>query len=97
MATKKKSYWYVLVMSNSGPVFVTEIEYANKTAHWDMDKPPLELTQSSAEDLAFGLMCNFHTAYPVKAPIELEQPYRYSLGKFEWKWNKDENEEDKTA
>ena len=82
---KKKNHWYVLVLTSDGPAFVTAVQYANKTAEWDKLEKPLEMSESVAKDLAFGLMCNFHTAYPVCAPIEMDnQPYRYNIGHFEW-------------
>lgn len=75
---KKKNYYYVLVFSNTGPVYVTSIDSSNKYAHWDKDKAPMELGLSYAEDLAMGLMMNFNHAVVVKSPREIErQPYRY--------------------
>lgn len=87
---KKQNYWYVLVLTEEGPKFVTKINYANKTAEWDKLEAPLEMGMQRAKDLALGLMCNFHTAYPVCARCELEnQPYYYNKGQFEWKWNEE--------
>ena len=40
---KKNYYFYVLVITDDGPVFVTEISNSDRTAMWDMTKPPLEL------------------------------------------------------
>lgn len=88
MANKKKNYWYVLVLTNEGAKFVTKVEHHPKVAHWDEKEKPLELSESMAKDLAFGLMANFYLAYPVCAPIELDQqPYRYKEGHFKWVWN----------
>lgn len=90
----KKNYWYVLVMTNYGAKFVTKINYSNRTAEWDGVEKPLEMDMNRAKDLAFGLMCNFNQAYPVCAPIELDnQPYVYADGHFKWVWNKDEEKE----
>ena len=93
---KKKNYWYVLVLTSEGAKFVTKINYSDKTAEWDGVAKPLEMDMSRAKDLAFGLMCNFHQAYPVCSPIELDaQPYYYSKGHFEWKWTEDDKESEK--
>ena len=88
---KKKNYWYVLVLTDDGPKFVTEVEYGTKTAHWDKLAKPLEMNEVCAKDLAFGLMCNMYVAFPVCLPIEwTNQPYRYEHGHFEWVENKEE-------
>ena len=84
---KKKNFWYVLVLTNDGPKFVTKIEHVGKMAHWNEDESPLELSESYAKDVALGLMMNFYIAYPVCATIELDkQPFYYDKGKFEWVW-----------
>lgn len=95
MATKKKSnYWYVMVCTEVGPVFVTSVDNASKTAQWNKVTKPKELGEYWAKDLAFGLRCNFFSAFAVVSPIELDaQPYRYADGgHFEWKWDKDSEE-----
>ena len=90
----KKNHWYVLVMTDFGPVFVTEIDNATHYAKWNAKESPLEMSMSVAEDLATGLTWNMTTAFVVKSPIERDtQPYRYALGEFEWKWDKDKKEE----
>lgn len=92
MATKK-NYWYVLVLTDGGPTFVTKVEYAGKTAFWDKSEKPLELGMEQAKDLAFGLRCNFYSAYPVCCPVEqTSQPYRYDAGHFEWVWTNKKKE-----
>ena len=74
----KKYYYYVLVFTNSGPVYVTSIDRNNKYAHWDKDKEPLELGSSYAEDLALGLNLNFNHSVVIKSTRKIEnQPYRY--------------------
>lgn len=89
MANKKQTYWYVMVMTNDGPVFVTGVSYSDKTAHWDKDKEPLELGRYRAEDLTLGLNLNFHSAFTVCSKWKLDnQPYLYGMGKFTWKCNK---------
>lgn len=35
---KKKKYIYILMMSDDGCVFITDIDYGNKTAKWEKDK-----------------------------------------------------------
>lgn len=88
MGRKKTNYWYILVLTNEGPKFLTSIDYKYKDAEWDMLKAPLELDEGQAKELAFGLMVNFHQAYPVCSPVELKnQPYFYDKGKFKWEWN----------
>ena len=87
---KKQNYYYVLVMTNNGPVFVTSVDNANKTAHWDATKAPQELGKYAAEDLALGLGCNGFVAYAVSTKWELDnQPYRYNIGQFVWKMEAD--------
>ena len=95
MANNKKNHWYVLVMSDNGPVFVTSVEYSPKVAHWDKDKAPMELDKYRAEDLTLGLNLNFHTAFAVCSKFELDQqPYNYKDWQIEWKERKDEVQED---
>ena len=90
MANKKKNFWYVLVLTEQGPVFVTDIQYQPyERASWDTSAKPLGLSESKAKDLATTLMMNFETAYPIWSPGEITgQPYLYDKGKFEWVWNK---------
>ena len=75
---KKKNYYYVLVFTNGGPVYVTSINSEHKYAHWDKDKAPLCFDRGRAEDLVFGLNLNFNSAVLVVSPMEIENhPYRY--------------------
>ena len=90
---KKKNYWYVLVMTNEGPKFVTSVSYMDKTAHWDKTEKPLEMDKERATDLALGLNLNMHAAFVVCQPFEIDrQPYRYDMGQFEWKAEEVQNE-----
>lgn len=90
MAKKKKYYHYVLVCRSEGAVFVTGISNANKYASWNEDEKPLEMPETVAEELAFGLNANFFNAYHIKSEFEISsQPYRYEAGHFEWIWDKD--------
>lgn len=83
---KKKNHYYVLVFTNGGPVYVTDVDYSNKTARWNKLEQPLEFSKSSAEDLCFGLRCNFTSAVVVCMPTEIDyQPYRYDDYEFEVK------------
>ena len=94
MAAKKKHY-YVLVITDAGPKFVTKISYGDKTAEWDYKEKPLEMNKSQAEDLALGLNLNFHQSYVVVMDWELDaQPYRYEKWKMEWKERKETEEEE---
>lgn len=81
----KKNYWYVLVLTNEGPKFVTGI-LPKKTAEWDKLKPPMEFTSKEyAQDVAIGLCANFHIAFSVCQPFALDsQPYFYKNGQFRW-------------
>lgn len=83
---KKKNHWYVLVMSDFGPIFVTNISYGDRTAEWSRLEKPLEMDKSRAEDLVVGLNLNFHLAFTVVMPFELDrQPYNYENWEIEWK------------
>jgi len=95
MANKKqKYYYYVLVFTNDGPVYVTGIENATKWAHFDKSEKPMEFSSSYAEDLAFGLTVNGNSAVSVKSRYEINhQPYNYD--DYECKWTEKENKEDK--
>ena len=82
--SKKTNYWYILVLTESGAKFVTELQ-PRKVACWDELGKPLEMSQTIAKEIAKGLMLNFYTAFPVCSPIELDkQPYNYKDYKIEW-------------
>lgn len=75
----KKYHYYVLVITNSGPVFVTKVDYPNRVSIWNENEKPLEMSSSTADDISLGLNLNGYVAYTVKSFVELEtQPYRYS-------------------
>lgn len=89
----KKTHWYILVLTDEGPKFLTSIG-DHHTAYWDKNEPPKELSKAMAEDITLGLLMNFHTAYAIPSPIELEQqPYHYNKGHFEWVWDEKEDKE----
>lgn len=91
---EKKYYYYVLVFTEGGPVFVTSQDYSTKTAYWNKDKEPKEFTMTRADDLVFGLRCNGFGAVTVKSPIEIDShPYRYSEWEIDWK-KRERSEED---
>ena len=79
MATKKtKNHYYVLVFADNGPAYVTSVNYADRSARWEKDKNPKEFSKSEAEDLVFGLRCNWFNAVVVYLPIDIDsQPYNY--------------------
>ena len=82
----------MLVITDDGPVFVTEISNSDRTAMWDMTKPPLELGEYKADDIAFGLNCNMIPAYCIKSQFEIDKhPYRYDA--FELKFVERTNED----
>lgn len=91
---KKKNYWYVLVMSDDGPVFVTKINYGDRTAEWNKLEKPLEMDKDRAQELTLGLNLNLNISFAVCQPFELDhQPYRYSDWHIEWTENEKEVEE----
>jgi len=94
--SKKKNYWYVLVLSNEGPVFVTGTGEHN-TAFWNKNEKPMEMDESCAKNMALGLLLNFHSGFAVCSPIELKtQPYFYDRGEWVWKWYSDKEDDNET-
>ena len=90
---QKKNYYYVLVMTNSGPTFVTKVNHSNKTAEWNKLEKPLELEKFWAEDLVLGLNLNLNVAFMVCSKFQIDyQPYLYDRGQFEWVYKKEEEE-----
>lgn len=76
--TKTKNHYYILVFTDNGPVYVTSVNYADKSAKWEKDKVPKEFSRSNAEDIVFGLCCNFFNAVVVTHKVEIDcQPYNY--------------------
>lgn len=81
---QKKYHYYVLVCTNYGAVFVTNVLPKN-TAEWDKEKAPMEFTKSYAEDIYIGLSANGFLAYLVTSKWEItNQPYLYKRGEFKW-------------
>ena len=89
MAKKQKEYWYVIVMSNNGAVFVTETNNWERIARWDKDKKPMQFTKSDAQYLSMALTMNGKPAFAVGNSWEItSQPYRYDIGNFYWRKKK---------
>ena len=87
---KQTNFYYVLMLTTAGAVFVTSVDYRDKSAYWNKNETPLELSKERARDLTLGLNLNGYTAVTVCNPFKLDtQPYRYDLGGFEWVANKD--------
>ena len=85
----RKMHYYVLVITNEGPKFVTKINYGDKTAEWNYKEKPLEMSKVNAEDLVLGLNMNLFLAYTVTMKCEItSHPYRYDIGHFEFKLDK---------
>ena len=84
---KKKYHYYVLVMTEEGPKFVTKVNYGDKTAEYDKLEKPLEFSSKEwAEDVVLGLILNWNIAYLVCQKWEIEhQPYNYEKWEIEWK------------
>lgn len=92
--TKKKKHYYVLVITDAGPKFVTKVNYGDKTAEWNYDEKPLEFEKVRAEDLVLGLNLNMNQAYLICQNWEIDsQPYRYDKWKISWQKRETEEEE----
>lgn len=94
--SKKKNFWYIIVLTDEGAKFVTSLDYSTKYAKWDKTEKPLELSQSVAKDICLGLCLNGYNAFPVCSLFEVDkQPYNYTKGGFQWVWN--DKQEDKKS
>lgn len=82
-AKKKTEYYYVLVFTEEGPVYVTSVE--RNWAHWSKNETPMHFSKETAEQLAIGLSWNENSAVVVCSIVELpKHPYYYELGRFKW-------------
>lgn len=91
--SKTKYFYYVLVMTNYGAVFVTSINNAERTAKWNKLEKPLKMSKKDAEFMAKALTWNGNLAYAVTTEYELSyQPYLYQTGEFKWMKKEDEEE-----
>lgn len=92
---KKQNWYYVLVMTDGGAVFVTDVDRRNKEAHWVKTDKPLAMSKEWAEDLTLGLNLNWHLAFTVCSKFELDnQPYLYNIGEFKWVMKDRQEDED---
>lgn len=88
-----KYYYYVLVITDYGPVFVTGTG-EHHTAYWDKDKEPKAFSKSRAEDITLGLGLNGHSSFTVVSPWEIDyQPYAYDRGELAWVAKEENNDE----
>ena len=81
MANKKeKKYYYVLVFTNEGPVYVTKVDNSTRMCYWDKDDKPYEFgSESYARETALGLSWNGNHSVPVVTTWEKDtQPYNYA-------------------
>ena len=67
-----KYFYYVLVLSEGQAKFVTKIDDATKTAHWESKGKPLAFSKTYAENLATCLTLNFYPAFTLKSVHELQ-------------------------
>lgn len=85
MSNPRKKHYYVLVLTDEGPVFMTQINRDNKTVEYKQNQPPLEVTKIVAEDIAMGLRANLICAFAVTSTVSmLKQLFKYEKGHFEW-------------
>lgn len=76
--TRKKKWYYVMVMTNKGPVYVTGTDNATKVAYWNCSEKPMAMTKDYAEQMALGLAVNGYNAVACWFLYEHEyQPYNY--------------------
>ena len=74
---QKKNYYYVLVCTEEGAKFITDIG-DHHTAFWNWKEKPYEMSKSYAQDMVKGLNWNGFCAYMIHSEWELErQPYNY--------------------
>ena len=67
-----KYFYYVIVLSEGQAKFVTKIDDATKTAHWEGKGQPLAFSKTYAENLATCLTLNFYPAFTLKSVHELK-------------------------
>lgn len=75
----KKKHYYILVFTDNGPKYVTDI-LPNKYAEWCDTEKPLEFsTYDSARSICTGLNLNFNLSQVVTSEWVIEsQPYNYA-------------------
>ena len=67
-----KYFYYVIVLSEGQAKFVTKIDDATKTAHWESKGKPLAFSKTYAENLATCFTLNFYPAFTLKSYHELK-------------------------
>lgn len=74
----KKNYYYVLVFSDEGAIYVTRTISETNYAVWDKDEKPLAFSRQYARDICTGLLWSGFTAVVAETPYELDgHPYDY--------------------
>ena len=87
----KKNYYYILVMTDNGPVFVTGIK-PHHYAEYDRQKKPMLFDKARAEDITQGLNLNFNLSFMVTSKWEIDtQPYNYEDYNIEFVKKEKEN------
>lgn len=85
-----KTFYYVLVFTDTGATYVTSVDNATKTARWNKEEKPLKFSKTYAQDLAFGLTLNGNYSVVTLSPFEVEtQPYNYNM--YECKFERKED------
>lgn len=76
---KRKKFYYVLVFTNAGPVYVTKVDNTNKVCYWnDADKPYEFGSEQIAVEHAWALGLNGTSCVAVVSHCEKEtHPYNY--------------------
>lgn len=68
-----KNYYYVQVIADNKPKFITSIDHTTKCAKWEKDRPFKQFnTLARAKDIANGLCYNGYYAYVVTSIIPLD-------------------------
>lgn len=86
----KKFYYYVLVMTQEGPMFVTKLDWRTNMAMWEKEKEPYCFgtdvqARDLAQELSVGLTWNGNPAYVVQKTTEQTyQPFMYDKGCFKF-------------
>lgn len=71
----QKYHYYIGVQTIDGMCFVTKIDNKEKISLWDKDEKPLEMSMSTATDIAFGLCLNAIPAVVVKSLFEITEHF----------------------
>ena len=83
---KKKHFYYVLVFTGEGPVYVTSTDNRKKVAHWKPEEPPKEFEKEDAAWIVVGLNLNGTSAQRIDSPFPITtHPYNYESYNFEVK------------